>query len=63
MLIFSKGELSLKADTYIEKLEQKLHVIIMKKVPTPLVTPPLEDPSKETIMTEFYYQSQVGFLI
>ena len=59
----AKGELTLKADKYIEKLEKKFHVTTTKKVATPLFTPPLEDHSKEHIVIEFYYQSRVGSLI
>ena len=59
----NKGELSLKADKYIEKLESKFHVTTTKRCLTPLFTPPLEDPSREPIVTEFYYQSRVGSLI
>jgi hypothetical protein len=58
-----KGELTIKAEKYIEKLEKKFNVEITKKVKTPLFTPPLESTSKESIVTEFFYQSRVGSVI
>ena len=48
-----KGELYFKANKYIQKLEGKLHVTTTKRALTPLYTPPLEDPSREPIVTKF----------
>ena len=58
-----RGEISLKADRSIEILKRKFHVSTTKRSLTPLFTPPLEDPSRERIVTEFYYPCRVGSLV